>query len=231
MIELVSTTQFSRNFTFPPEGTRFVSAPNLRSTMSIIWSCLFTLFICTWAVQHLNVPPQDNIGWIRDFLRSSWEKLKWMLVSLFLPEFMMGKAMAKYAAAYASTHCPAMMSHDDRSGRKWTKTHTLYANMGGFVIKGEEGGQAAPKSTTDGQEENKIETASQTEGPTPAEPQTEAAWKSAVTGPKHVGKSDWGEASENVVLPDAVDSYQLCILLSTTFVSDWSISEDEIIDK
>jgi len=51
-------------------------SPNQRGTMDIVWSCLFTVFICVWTAVHLNVPapPETDTRldlWIR---RIKWGK-------------------------------------------------------------------------------------------------------------------------------------------------------------
>jgi hypothetical protein len=56
------THAFETNCTFPDPGTTefYVSAPNIRSTLGIIWSSLGTIAACTYGVLHLNVPQQRN---------------------------------------------------------------------------------------------------------------------------------------------------------------------------
>jgi len=51
---------FHSIYSLPPEGTRFVSSPNARGTLDILWSCLSILVIGTWSILHLNVPPQST---------------------------------------------------------------------------------------------------------------------------------------------------------------------------
>lgn len=54
-------------------------SPNTRGTMDIIWTCLFTVFICTWTVVHLNIPaPPKTDTTVRLWLR----RIKW---GLFFP--------------------------------------------------------------------------------------------------------------------------------------------------
>ena len=38
----------------------FVGEPDGRGTMSLIWSCLFTCFICLWSVVHPNIPATNE---------------------------------------------------------------------------------------------------------------------------------------------------------------------------
>lgn len=47
--------------TIPTEGLHsFVSAPNVRGTLDILWSCLATIIACTYTVLHLNIPEQRD---------------------------------------------------------------------------------------------------------------------------------------------------------------------------
>ena len=44
------------NCTTPTQHVNFVSSPQARGTMDIIWTCFAVLSLCTWTVQHLMVP-------------------------------------------------------------------------------------------------------------------------------------------------------------------------------
>jgi hypothetical protein len=46
----------------------------VRGTFDILWSCIITLLICTWTVQHLNVPPPRRKG-----TKTIWQGLVGML--------------------------------------------------------------------------------------------------------------------------------------------------------
>ncbi len=61
----------------------WVSEPNERGTVGLLYSCLFTIFICTWSTLHMNVPADDESP-SRIFFR----KLRWMGVALILPEYL-----------------------------------------------------------------------------------------------------------------------------------------------
>jgi hypothetical protein len=105
---LASASKFSTNCTIPTESTTIVSPANIRGTFDILWSGLFTIFICIWTVQHLNVPEQRNgrdQGWRGD-LKWAWKgfliKLKWMGFTLMFPEFLVAKALADMITARKS---------------------------------------------------------------------------------------------------------------------------------
>ncbi|KAH8599526.1 hypothetical protein B0O99DRAFT_328402 [Bisporella sp. PMI_857] len=95
---LISTalafTHFNPNCTTPNTVVNFVSTPNSRGTLNILWSCLFTIIACTWSIQHLNIPespiepPAGANSWIRAWysFKNVWKKfqtsLKWMLFTI-----------------------------------------------------------------------------------------------------------------------------------------------------
>ena len=133
---------FQPNCSLPDKHVTFVSSPSVRGTMDIIFGCFSVLLICTWAVQHLSVPvhrePTEH-SWNRRFvknasysaflddLRFNITKLKWMVVSLLAPEYILSKALSELLAA-----------HDSRrqfNSNEWTTTHGYFANMRGFVLR------------------------------------------------------------------------------------------------
>ncbi|RYC58988.1 hypothetical protein CHU98_g7219 [Xylaria longipes] len=137
-----------------PEGNEtptYVSGPQVRSTLTILWSSLGTIILCTWTILHLSVPaPQGNIsnrGWcafLYGGLGKIWRKLKWMLVALFMPEFLVGKSLGEFVSAWNSSLNTTMKDHAQRSGIKWTMTHAYFANMGGYVLH--EGDNNVPRN-------------------------------------------------------------------------------------
>lgn len=65
--------------------------------MDIIQSCLFTILICTWSVQHLNVPPPRD-GRVEILKRKIW----WMTVTVLFPEFILAHAIMERDMAFKS---------------------------------------------------------------------------------------------------------------------------------
>lgn len=59
-----------------------------RSTLTLIWSCVITIFACTWNVLHLNVPGRRDKSWER-----ALRKAKWMVINILFPEFILSKAI------------------------------------------------------------------------------------------------------------------------------------------
>lgn len=146
-----ASSAFRPNCTRPPNGVNFVYKADIRATLDILWSCLFTLLVCTWTVQHLNIPDQSIVegeappkrplrqqfyAWARTKWSHFVPKLKWMLLTLLLPEFLLGKGFQDRILAGRSQR--KMQSFAETDGVEWTLTHSFYANMGGFVLKAKE---------------------------------------------------------------------------------------------
>jgi hypothetical protein len=78
-----------------------------RSICSIVWSCLFTTFLCTWVAVHPNIaflPEKPNAGWcerwIWDPLHHFWSyKLPLFMWALLVPEYILSWSIRQYVAA------------------------------------------------------------------------------------------------------------------------------------
>ncbi|KAG7041283.1 Major facilitator superfamily domain general substrate transporter protein [Colletotrichum scovillei] len=40
--------------TSTPDLVGWVAGPETRGTLTLVWSCVITIFACTWTVLHLN---------------------------------------------------------------------------------------------------------------------------------------------------------------------------------
>lgn len=80
---------------------------NQRSIQSIIWSCLSTIFLCTWVAVHPNVhfrPEKGDQRWVEKWL---WDplhefftyKLLLFVWALLLPEYILAWAVRQYVQA------------------------------------------------------------------------------------------------------------------------------------
>ncbi|KAK5004486.1 hypothetical protein LTR28_008843, partial [Elasticomyces elasticus] len=98
--------------------------PNGRGTIDIIWSCVFTIFLCSWSVLCINVPAPQDSPWCT-FRR------KFYLTGLGIlgPEFILQTAIGQWASARRSVKDFASSGY---SG--WTMKHAFFADMGGFVL-------------------------------------------------------------------------------------------------
>jgi hypothetical protein len=103
----------------------WTSQPSGRGTFDIIWSCGFTMFLCSWSVLCLNVPEQGDTRF-RIFRR----KLYVTALAFLGPEFIFQIALGQYISARRS------VKDFHASGySRWTLTHAFYADMGGFILQ------------------------------------------------------------------------------------------------
>ncbi len=123
----------------PSRVVNFVSSPDVRGTLDILWSSLFTILACTWTIQHPNIPEQRNgrdPGWRGDLtwqLRGFLEKAKLMLFTMVAPEIIISAAMHDLMAAHNTSR--KMKTYVSEDEVPWSLLHSYYANMGGFVIQ------------------------------------------------------------------------------------------------
>lgn len=64
------------------------TGPKSRGTLSLLWSCMATIFACTWTVLHLNVPGHND-----GLLQKTGRKVKWMAINILFPELLFSKAV------------------------------------------------------------------------------------------------------------------------------------------
>ncbi|KAF8154285.1 hypothetical protein B0H34DRAFT_721266 [Crassisporium funariophilum] len=95
---------------------------NLRSIWDIIWSCLATLFACTWITIHPNLPAPSD-GKLTLFAR----RLGVTAFALVAPEVLFVLAARQWFAA-------SEIAKKHREKRQWTKTHGFFLIMGGFML-------------------------------------------------------------------------------------------------
>jgi hypothetical protein len=74
----------------PTAVVGYMSGPNGRGTLSLLWSCLLTIFASTWSVLHLNVPGLHD-SQLRGFSR----RTNWMTLAILLPDFILSKAICE----------------------------------------------------------------------------------------------------------------------------------------
>ncbi|KAI0198855.1 hypothetical protein F4808DRAFT_472512 [Astrocystis sublimbata] len=105
------------------------SGPTERGTLTLVYSCLITIFACTWTVLHLNVPGLKDGPW-----EIAIRKAKWMAITILFPEFIFSKAICDLRLALYD------LREFDKQARgnyhqNWTITHAHLANMGGVVYQ------------------------------------------------------------------------------------------------
>ena len=145
------------NCTSPTQHVDYVSSPQVRGTMDIIWTCFAVLLLCTWTVQHLMVPvhkerkKESAIHRFREKVSFNYTKLKWMGWCIAAPEYILGKALSECLAAHDSRrqfrewlaandtqkNLDSNVHYDAEESREaiWTTAHGFFANMRGFVLR------------------------------------------------------------------------------------------------
>lgn len=103
----------------------WTAGPDGRGTIDMIYSCSFTMFLCSLSVLCLNVPGLDD-SQFRQFRRRVY-----ITALAFLgPEFIFQIALGQFLCARDSVR------QFRASGVKgWTMTHAFYADMGGFILR------------------------------------------------------------------------------------------------
>ena len=74
----------------------WVAGPNVRGTLSIVWSCVVTLVACVYTALHLNIPTKHGGAWAMLLHKS-----KWVVVAIFAPEIVLYIASAQFFEARA----------------------------------------------------------------------------------------------------------------------------------
>jgi hypothetical protein len=142
------THAFETNCTFPDPGTTefYVSAPNIRSTLGIIWSSLGTIAACTYGVLHLNVPQRRNgkrpggLGYFKWYWNSIRPSLDWTVLTIIFPELYTAIAYGDLARAKTTKRALSKFVQqpdgpDLVQEGGWSLTHGFFVNMGGFAIR------------------------------------------------------------------------------------------------
>lgn len=116
--------------------------PNQRSRFDILWSCLATIFACSWVSIHPNMPGPKAKWWKITLLRL--ELMFWALIS---PEVIILWAMRQWYYArrlarqykgmrlvtlYICTNSQKFPYYYSEKG--WTRTHGYFIQMGGFTL-------------------------------------------------------------------------------------------------
>ena len=103
----------------------WVSEPDGRGTMTIIWSCTVTIALCCWSSLCVNAPARGE--------KHRWhllDKFNLACIGILGPEFLFALALGQWQSA----HCSVLDFHE-AGYRTWTKRHAFFADMGGFLLE------------------------------------------------------------------------------------------------
>ena len=103
----------------------WTSSPNGRGTMSIIWSCAVTTFLCCWSVLVINLQKPGSSRW-------SNIRRKLLLVGLtaVAPEIVFQIALGQWLSARDSTKLFHASGYS-----QWTLRHSFFVDMGGMHLR------------------------------------------------------------------------------------------------
>lgn len=105
----------------------WVDSPSVRGTTDILWTCIITLTSCVYTVLHLNIKHS-----------STWNKLQWVAITLFAPEFILLLASRQFIEASSlKRKLNLLLSENARSNSSTPKNSynlktCFFAVMGGF---------------------------------------------------------------------------------------------------
>ena len=123
LIAYTGATSFKPICTLPPTKTNFVSGPGVRGIMTIVRNCLSIFIICTWTIQHLNIPagprPTKNTKeWMRSVAQKIWTKAIWIILTMLFLESLLDQALSGCVATkWRLPHMRISRSRQARSGR------------------------------------------------------------------------------------------------------------------
>ncbi|KAI1374029.1 hypothetical protein F4677DRAFT_428000 [Hypoxylon crocopeplum] len=113
--------------TTSPNGRVYgwVDQPTLRGTWDIIWTCLVTIFICTYTLLCLNVSALTDSLFVN--IR---RRVVWMALAVIGPEIVLTYAVGQWSRARHSVEAFHGSGYDT-----WTMRMAFFADMGGFVLE------------------------------------------------------------------------------------------------
>ena len=103
----IHTSPIPPNICHSLESSSCADLTHSRTIWNIIWSCLATIFSCTWVAVHLNMPcPKQREAknhfqrWIQNPLLSFGEHcLPLFICALLVPEYVLAWAIRQYMVA------------------------------------------------------------------------------------------------------------------------------------
>ena len=88
-------------------GNRCTDLTHCRTIWSVVWSCIATIFSCTWVAVHPNIPcpkEREANGWIErciwnPLLSFAEHRLPLFLCALLVPEYVLAWAIRQFLKA------------------------------------------------------------------------------------------------------------------------------------
>ncbi|KAJ3537528.1 hypothetical protein NMY22_g5561 [Coprinellus aureogranulatus] len=108
-----------------------------RSTVDILWTCLFTIFACTWISVHPNVA-----GYRSTWRQTFAARLELMVWAIFAPELIVVFAFRQWNGARTIRRKMNDLAEMLGSGKRpmpWTETHGHLLQMGGIMVRERDG--------------------------------------------------------------------------------------------
>ncbi|KAF8644711.1 hypothetical protein AX16_008313 [Volvariella volvacea WC 439] len=103
--------------------------PNKRRTVfDILYSCLGVIFLCTYIAIHHNIPDQNDL-WVKKTIF----KVQTMIYAMLAPEVVIMWALRQRIMA------AEIAGHRWNREHNWTRTHGFFLQMGGLMLKREDG--------------------------------------------------------------------------------------------
>ena len=122
-------------------GNRCTDLTHCRTIWNIVWSCLMTIFSCTWVAIHPNVPCPKNRNPIISF---AGHRLPLSICALLVPEFVLAWAIRQFLRAqeianrdkgkFKTFGYISIILSNSLLERQWSTTHGFFMIMGGFHL-------------------------------------------------------------------------------------------------
>lgn len=124
--------------------------PGGRGTLSLVWSCVSTIFTLVYVSVHPDIPNDekedatneqpakglfgcaDKFHAVARFLRRLLSLVFWPLMNIFAPSLIVLVASMEYQSARAGVESMKKLSGGQS---RWTTRHAFFADMGGFELK------------------------------------------------------------------------------------------------
>ena len=123
-----------------------------RTIWNIVWSCVVTIFSCTWVAVHPNVPcpkKQEANGWIQRCIRNPLlsfveHRLPLFICALLVPKYVLAWAIRQFLRSrkiakgefelWGKYLSITMILSKSLLDQGWSTTHGFFVIMGGFHL-------------------------------------------------------------------------------------------------